>query len=1288
MHLRSLVSRTGFRLCATLLCLWNHSTASGAPSVAFKADDVVVLTGGANIERTRFNGHLHTLLVSARPELRLRVRNLGWEGDTVFEQWRDYGGEQWRRSRDWSKQLGDIGADVVLAQFGQMESLQGAAKLADFVAAYEKLLDQFAAEGRQIVLLSPMPFEKTVIETLPDLSAHNGEVKQYADAIRDLAQRRGMHFVDLFTPFANRSARSARMTDNGYHLNDDGHALVAEQIVRQFGLKPKPLKSLEPVRVAAVELERLWFDFWRPMNWSFLEGDRTHVPFSRDWRDQDVRLFPEEMKEFVPLIQQAEENVRRALAKEPIAPLGPRSPIPVMPPSAPPQTPEEELASLKILPDFEVSLFASEKDGIVKPIQMRWDERGRLWVACTISYPQVKPGEKANDRIMICEDTNGDGRADKFSTFVEGLFMPTGLELGDGGLYVAQGTELMHFRDTNGDGRADEKRIVLGGFGTADSHQMINCISWGFGGELWFTQGHHIYSRVETPHGVEHLNRAGVWRYRPRTMQLDPFFQMSSAGANCWGVVTDDYGQVFHKSGATIGGYYCVPGLIRTDLALDSEIMRVFQARAKQVGFDIIDSRHFPDELQGMFVIGGYYDNTLQLHRLDQRNGVYVSKQLPPIIETTNTVFRPVDVHLGPDGAIYFADWYNPIIGHYQASYRHPDRDKSHGRIWRVSYKGRAPVKPPQLAGASIEELLRHLDSSERWVKYQAKRLLFEQKSSTAVASLDRWVKTLKPGDAHDDPLRLRALGVYESHETVRPQLLASLLRSPDYRVRAYATRALGHWNARLPDARKILEQQIADEHPRVRLEAVVAASYFADSSSITIAARALDRPVDAYIDYALTKAAHALRPLWEPALNAGQLQFTSDNHLLFVLKNGGLPDAAAFIRRFAQRTEGNAARLRPWLNALASVGNADDLRFVLDRAQSDPALLDALAVESETRKLIPAGDVQPALEKLSASSSAALQQRAVRLAGVWRVQGFAEKILALAQNNVTETALRIEAFDSLARLRGKDALPLLARVAEQETKAPLALGALEAVARINLPQAAALATKRLGSAANAQESAQWLRPILQSRGGYVALAKALPDGSLAPAQARMSLSVVNNAGRFDKVLVARLSKLAGFSADLPVYSPEFVRDLATRAQREGDAARGRQVYDMMGCAACHVVNGEGGKVGPDISALGRGQPIDGIITELIWPQLNVKEGFEAVRVLTKDGRNLEGVKQSETAGETAIRDTLTGEVATLRRAQIERIQPIGSVMPEGLTAPLTPQQLADLVRFLADLGK
>jgi putative heme-binding domain-containing protein len=1278
-----------------------HASAAGL----LQRGDVVALAGGANLERTRFHGQLHAQLVAAAPALELRFRNLAWEGDTIFEQWRDTGKEQWRLSRDWKQQLADAGATVVLAQFGQMESLGGATRLDEFVAAYEKLLDDFAAGGRRVVLVSPVPFEKTSSPTLPDLSSRNDDARRYTDAIRALAQRRKLAFVDLFTPLAWRPlsrpsgtlspARSGgegrgegALTDNGFHLNARGHEVVALEVTRQLGLKPAP--ALPPaLRDAVVEFERLWFDFWRPMNWAFLSGDRTHVQFSRDWRDNDKRLFPEEMREFEPLLRIAEENIRRALAGRPALPLTVERVVPTEPPPTPPQTPAEELATLQVHADYALNLFASEADGVVKPLQIRWDERGRLWVLCPVSYPQVRPGEKANDRIVICEDSNGDGRADNFTTFADGLFMPTGLELGDGGAYVTQGTDLWHLRDTNGDGKADARRLVLGGFGTGDTHQMVNCLSWGFGGELWFTQGHHIWSRVETPYGVEHLNRSGVWRLRPRTLRMDPFFQMSSAGHNCWGVLTDDFGQVFHKTGADIGGFYSVPGLIRTDLALPSEVLRLFQARVKQVGFDFIGTRHFPDDLQGTVAVGGFYDNTLQHHRLEYRDGVFTTRQLPNLVETTNKVFRPVDVRVGPDGAIYFADWYNPIIGHYQTSYRHPDRDKDHGRVWRLQRKDRAPVKPAWLAGAKTEALLEQLDSPERWAQYQAKRLLFERDTKEVVAALNRWVKPLKAGDTRDEYRRLQALSVFEAHETPRPELLKSLLRSPDFRVRAYATRALANWarDGALPGALKLLEAQATDEHPRVRLEAVVAASYLADPATITLATRVLDQPMDKYLDYALTKCVDALRPQWSGPLAAGKLSFARDEHLLHLLKGGGVTNADTMIRARLAKLPDTDPAARLWLGALASVGNAADLRLVFDRARADAALLDTLVTEATARKLAPAGDVAADLRGMLDAPDEASRLRAVQLAGAWKVGALASRVEALAVNKATPATLRAGALGALADLRARAAVPQLAAVAGSPDDAPAALAALEALLRVSPPDAARVAVKRVAGCASATEAAYWLRPFTRRIGSAGPLTKALTENPLPAPQARHALSALSSASRYERPLIEKLTEQAGFSPELPVFTPEFVRELVAEARARGNAAEGRNHYAALACAACHTINGEGGKAGPDLSALGRGLPADMIVTELIWPQLNVKEGFEALSVTTKDGRLVEGIKQSETGDEIAIRDTLTGEITRVRRAQVAQIKPTGSVMPEGLIAPLTRQQLADLVRYLMELG-
>src|SRR5260221_803751 len=183
-----------------------------------------------------------------------------------------------------------------------------------------------------------------------------------------------------------------------------------------------------------------------------------------------------------------------------------------------------ELASFQISDGFEVNLFASEKDGVVKPIQIRFDARGRLWVIGSTVYPQIEPDQVPNDKVRILEDTDGDGRCDKTTVFADGLMIPTGLELGDGGAYVGHGTELLFLKDTDGDGKADERRVLLRGFGTGDNHQNINSFRWGPGGELWFSQGLHTHSSVETSWGLVRLNQAGLWRLRPRLLKLEGFY--------------------------------------------------------------------------------------------------------------------------------------------------------------------------------------------------------------------------------------------------------------------------------------------------------------------------------------------------------------------------------------------------------------------------------------------------------------------------------------------------------------------------------------------------------------------------------------------------------------------------------------------------------------------------------------------------------------------------------------------------------------------------------------------
>src|ERR1700727_123305 len=205
---------------------------------------------------------------------------------------------------------------------------------------------------------------------------------------------------------------------------------------------------------------------------------------------------------------------------------GQRAPIAIPDPD-----PEIERKSFQVAEGFEVNLFAADPI-IAKPIQMNFDPQGRLWVASSEVYPQIKPGEKANDKIIILEDTKGVGKADKTTVFADGLLIPTGVEPGDGGAYVANSTELLHLRDTDGDGKADSRRIVLSGFGTEDTHHILHTLRWGWDGQLYMNQSIYIHSHIETPYGVKRLGGGGIWEFRPETMELDVFMR---GLVNPWG---------------------------------------------------------------------------------------------------------------------------------------------------------------------------------------------------------------------------------------------------------------------------------------------------------------------------------------------------------------------------------------------------------------------------------------------------------------------------------------------------------------------------------------------------------------------------------------------------------------------------------------------------------------------------------------------------------------------------------------------------------------------------------
>ena len=990
-----------------------------------------------------------------------------------------------------------------------------------------------------------------------------------------------------------------------------------------------------------------------------------------------------------------------------------------------PNDPAAELASFHLPEGFETNLFASEKDGVVKPIQIRWDARGRLWVLGSTTYPQLKPGEEPHDKIIILEDTNHDGRADKTTVFAEGLMIPTGLELGDGGAYVGEGTKLLFLKDTDGDGRADERRVVLRGFGTGDNHQNINSFRWSPGGELFFSQGLHGFARVETPYGIVGLDEAGLWRLRPRELRLDPFYGGSGDPQNPWGYAWTEWGMPLVVAGNNGGVSFPLPEMVRGRKIGTRQNIWVNARGRKSSGPEILHSAHLPPEWQGVLLTGGYINNAVWALKIEDDGAGFRMTDLPPFMTSTHGSFRPVDVKLGPDGAIYLCDWYNPIIGHYQASFRHPDRDKAHGRIWRITYKGRPLNMPPPIAGASVASLLENLKSSDEWTLYQTKRELGERPTTEVIAALEKWTATLHGRDVATEHALYEALGIYEWHESPAPALLARLLGAAKADVRAYAAGVVARWADRLstgPDALALLTPLVADENPRVRLAAVVALANIPRAESLPLALRVIERGADGFTELALRQAVFALKLQWLPALQAGRLGIEEKPALLaFLAKADATEDTLGALRGlvfkkqphppFALASEMPLAA-QPLLLVLASVGTPDDLAGLLTRFHfadatagepaCDIALRDVLAAVADNctaRKLRPAGDVESAVRALWSAGTGSgdipvagaphrgAQAGAALLAGALKIEALRAPLAEAAEKCAPE--LRPYAVLGLAGIGGGDVPALLAKLAFTGEPFTVREAAVRGLSRTALPRAAELVAASLANETDDAHIRALCIAISDRNGGVDALAAALKTAHPTADAARRVLDVLNNSGQSRPKIADVLRGLGGLDSSLPAGDATFVAALVAEVREKGDAKRGREVFRRaeLACTGCHRIGDEGGTIGPALDAIGSGQPVDFIIGAVLQPQKEIKEGYEAMEVTTKDGRVFSGYRVSDD-GNLVIRDIATGGQTRLSREEIASRKLTGSLMPTGLVDRLSREDLRDLFRYLSGLGK
>jgi glucose/arabinose dehydrogenase len=501
---------------------------------------------------------------------------------------------------------------------------------------------------------------------------------------------------------------------------------------------------------------------------------------------------------------------------------------------------EESLAMMTVPEGYRVELFASEEDfpDLKNPAQMAFDNQGRLWIATLPTYPHWRAGDPfPEDKLLILEDTSGDGRADKVTVWADSLHLPIGFTFAPEGVYLTQGVNLILLQDTDGDDRADRREIVLSGFDDHDTHHGIGAYATDPSGAIYMGEGTFLHTNVETAYGPVRGTNGGFYRFSPQRRQLERHVQVDIP--NPWGIAFDDWGQHFFLHTSSPPMEWMLPSSIRPTYGAFSirgrNLLQSDQVRPTS-GLEIVSSRHFPDEVQGDILLGnniGFLG--IKQHRLYEDGTGYGAEFRQDLLQSEDGNFRPVDLEFAPDGSLYIIDWHNPLIGHMQHNARDPTRDHAHGRVYRITYPSRPLVTPPPVAGASIEELLENLKLHEFRARERSRRELRGRNPDDVLSALEVWVARLNPADPNYEHHLLEGLWVTWGLNRVDGDLLRRVLASEDHRARAAAVQVVRYTGHQLPDQVDLLRQAANDPHGRVRLGAVVAASWLDGEDGLSV---------------------------------------------------------------------------------------------------------------------------------------------------------------------------------------------------------------------------------------------------------------------------------------------------------------------------------------------------------------------------------------------------------------------------------------------------------------------
>jgi mono/diheme cytochrome c family protein/glucose/arabinose dehydrogenase len=921
-----------------LMPLPEKATTSRSQAVAKpEKGERIVLVGNGLAERDLYYNRIETELHLRFPQSELFFRNMGHVGDTPgfrphpsrVTQWAFPGAAKFHPDKEIHNGNGFfptpdewlcyLRTDTIVGFFGYNESFDGSEKVGNFeeeLSAWVQHTLSLSYNGKsapRVVLVSPIAFEdQSAGRDLPKGDKQNSNLELYTAAVEKVAKKHGLTFIDLFHPTKEAYAKADKqLTTQGFIPNDEGYQIVADLLATGIYGQQQRVSKADPELLRQAVSGRDWF--WN-CDYNLVNGVHTHGQRYNPYGPQNYPYEVKKAREMMALRDQSIHAIARGEKKDVSVDDSGTSTLPpvntnyvesVKNGSEKYLYGEDALKSLTVPDGYKIEMFASEKEfsNLANPMQMSFDNKGRLWIATMPTYPHYRPGDPMpDDKLLIYEDTDGDGKADKETVFADKLHLPIGFAFAPEGVYLSQEPNLVLLRDTDGDDKADSKEILLGGFDTHDTHHAISAFAEDPSGAIIMCEGIFLHSNIETAYGPIRCVDGGFYRYSPQRSLLERTAQINVP--NPWGVAFDAWGQDFFIYTSNTKMNWMLPVQVKPTFGSKTttapDLVPPEHAVRPTSGLEIVSSRHFPDEVQGDLILCNNIGfRGMKQHSIVDGGTGWKTAHRHDLITSKDGNFRPVDLEFAPDGSLYVVDWHNVLIGHMQHNARDPLRDHVHGRIYRITYPSRPLVKPAKIVGASIPELLENLKLPELRTRARTRRELRNFPAAEVLPAVKSWVAALDSANKDYQHHLVEALWATWGLNMADESLLTQLLSSPDFHARAAAVRVLRYNTYRTPNYPALLEKAAADEHGRVRLEALVAGSWLEDKDvARKVITTANSKPLDEWSKHAAKAALDRLNGVKEdPAAQMAEVRKPAPAYLSAREKKSYLAGQAVYSR-------------------------------------------------------------------------------------------------------------------------------------------------------------------------------------------------------------------------------------------------------------------------------------------------------------------------------------------------------------------------------------------------------